>query len=63
MAKPYTYMRYKAKNKGDIDKISQALQKITHEDLTVKVVNDAENRQLLLYGMGDQRAPSLSVRR
>ena len=26
---PYTYMRYKAKNKGDIDKISQALQKIT----------------------------------
>ncbi len=51
---PYTYMRYKAKNKGDIDKISQALQKITHEDLTVKVVNDAENRQLLLYGMGDQ---------
>ena len=47
-------MRYKPKNKGDVDKISQALQKITHEDLTVKVVNDAENRQTLLYGMGDQ---------
>jgi len=51
---PYTYKRYKPKNKGDVDKISQALQKITHEDLTVKVVNDSDNRQLLLYGMGDQ---------
>ena len=37
-----------------MDKISQALQKMTHEDLTIKVVNDAENRQTLLYGMGDQ---------
>ena len=26
---PYTYMRYKPKNKGDVDKISQALQKMT----------------------------------
>lgn len=51
---PYTYMRYKPKNKADIDKISQALQKMTHEDLTLKVVNDSENRQMLLYGMGDQ---------
>lgn len=54
ISKPYTYMRYKPKNKADIDKISQSIQKITHEDLTVKVVNDAENRQMLLYGMGDQ---------
>ena len=51
---PYTYKRYKPKNKADVDKISQALQKITHEDQTIKVVNDSENRQLLLYGMGDQ---------
>ena len=51
---PYTYMRYKPKNKGDVDKISQALQKMTQEDLTLKMVNDAENRQTLLYGMGDQ---------
>lgn len=51
---PYTYMRYKPKNKADVDKISQALQKIGHEDLTMKVVNDAENRQMLLYGMGEQ---------
>lgn len=51
---PYTYMRYKPKNKADVDKISQALQKMTHEDLTIRVVNDSENRQTLLYGMGDQ---------
>ncbi|MBE5864864.1 MAG: elongation factor G [Lachnospiraceae bacterium] len=51
---PYTYMRYKPKNKADVDKLSQALQKLGHEDQTMKVVNDAENRQLLLYGMGDQ---------
>ena len=51
---PYTYKRYTAKNKGDEDKISQALAKMMQEDLTMKVVNDAENRQTLLYGMGDQ---------
>ena len=51
---PYHYMRYKPKNKGDIDKISQALQKITQEDLTIRNVNDAENRQTLLYGIGEQ---------
>lgn len=51
---PYTYMRYKPKNKADVDKVAQALQKMTHEDQTLKVVNDAENRQTLLYGMGDQ---------
>ena len=53
MPTPYTYMRYKPKNKGDVDKISQALQKISHEDLTMKYVNDSENKQMLLYGMGD----------
>ena len=51
---PYTYKRYKAKDKADIDKIAQALQKLTHEDQTLRVVNDAENRQTLIYGMGDQ---------
>lgn len=51
---PYTYMRYKPKNKGDVDKISQALQKLMHEDQTLKTVNDGENRQTLIYGMGDQ---------
>lgn len=50
---PYTYKAYRAKEKGEIDKLAQALQKLCHEDLTLKSVNDAENRQMLLYGMGD----------
>ena len=54
ISKPYTYMRYKAKNKGDIDKVSSALAKIMEEDQTVKNVNDAENRQSLIYAIGDQ---------
>ncbi len=45
VSRPYTYKRYKAKNKGDEDKISQALTKMMHEDLTMKAVNDGENRQ------------------
>lgn len=52
---PYTYMRYAAKTKGDEDKISSALAKLMEEDLTLRAVNDGENRQSLLYGIGDQQ--------
>lgn len=51
---PYNPMRYRPVNKGDVDKLSQALQKMCTEDLTLKNINDAENRQTLLVGMGDQ---------
>lgn len=54
LSTPYTYKRYKACKKGDEDKISQALSKMMQEDLTIRNVNDAENRQTLLYGMGEQ---------
>ena len=53
-SKPYTYMKYVVTNKGDEDKVSQALSRMMAEDVTLKVVNDSENRQALLYGMGDQ---------
>lgn len=52
---PYTYQRFKTKNKGDDDKVSQALGKLMDEDLTLRVVNDKENRQTLLYGIGEQQ--------
>lgn len=55
MTVPYTYMSYKACKKGDEDKISQALTKLCIEDLTLKAVNDDENKQSLLYGVGDQQ--------
>lgn len=52
---PYAYMRFKTKNKGDDDKVSQALTKLMEEDKTLKFVNDKENRQTLLYGIGEQQ--------
>lgn len=52
---PYTYQRFKTKNKGDDDKVSQALSKLMDEDLTIRLVNDKENHQTLLYGIGDQQ--------
>jgi len=51
---PYTSMRYDAVNKGDVDKIAQALAKMMQEDQTLKVVHDSENRQTLIYGIGEQ---------
>ena len=52
---PYTYMAYKAVNKGEDDKVSTALARMMEEDLTLIVKNDAENRQSLIYGIGDQQ--------
>jgi len=61
-SRPYTAKRYKAVNKADIDKISQSLQKMTDEDKTLVVVNDSENRQTLIYGMGDQHLDIVASR-
>ncbi|MCD8300787.1 MAG: elongation factor G [Clostridiales bacterium] len=55
ISRPYTSKRYNPVNKADVDKVSQSLQKICQEDLTVKMVNDGENHQTLLYGIGDQQ--------
>ncbi len=62
VSKPYTYKRYRPVNKGDVDKISQALQKMMHEDLTLKNVNDSDNGQMLLYGMGDMHLDIVASR-
>lgn len=62
ISKPYTAMRCKVPNKNDIDKVAQALQKLTHEDQTLKVVNDTENRQSLLYGIGEQQLEIIQSR-
>ena len=54
ISKPYVFRRYAAKNKGDEDKISQALAKLMMEDVTVKVENDSANGQSLIYGISGQ---------
>ena len=62
LSKPYTAMRYKVVDKKNIDKAAQALQKLTHEDQTLKVVNDTENSQTLLYGIGEQQLEIIQSR-
>lgn len=62
ISNPYTALRYKVPNKGDIDKVAQALQKLSHEDQTLKVVNDTENRQSLIYGIGEQQLEIIQSR-
>ena len=52
---PYTYMAYSAVNKGDDDKVTSAMSKLLEEDPTLRSVNDKENRQLLIYGIGEQQ--------
>ncbi len=62
ISKPYTFMRYKVPNKSNIDKVAQALQKLTHEDQTLKIVNDTENKQLLMYGIGEKQLEIIQSR-
>ncbi len=54
ISQPYVYRKYAAVNKGDEDKISQAISKLTMEDLTLKTVNDSDNGQTLIYGISAQ---------
>ena len=50
---PYLSMALVPKAKGDEDKISSGISKLLEEDLTVKYVNNAETKQMCLYGLGD----------
>ena len=52
---PYTYKKVDTKNKGDDDKFAQAISKMLEEDKTLRFVQDKENHQSLLYGIGDQQ--------
>lgn len=51
--KPMFVRAIEAKNKGDEDKIGQALARLMDEDPTFKVRKDVETHQLLIYGMGE----------
>lgn len=52
---PYTYMAYSPVTKGEDDKVAAGLSKLLEEDKTLRVFNDGENRQSLIYGIGDQQ--------
>ena len=52
---PYTFKAYAAENKTEEDKLATALARMMEEDKTLKTVSDPENRQSLIYGIGDQQ--------
>ena len=49
-------------SKGDEGKISQSIAKMAEEDYTIRFENDAETKQLLIYGLGDVHLSVLSAR-
>ncbi len=50
---PYYCQAIVPKAKGDEDKISAGVSKILEEDLTLKYENNAETKQMCIYGMGN----------
>lgn len=50
---PCISMSVKAKSKGDEDKISSGLTKLSEEDLTFKVSRDVENAETIISGVGE----------
>lgn len=49
-------------SKGDEGKISQSIAKMVEEDYTIRFENDAETKQLLIYGLGDMHLSVLAAR-
>ncbi|MBQ1963347.1 MAG: elongation factor G, partial [Clostridia bacterium] len=49
-------------SKGDEGKISQSIARMTEEDFTLRFENDAETRQLLIYGLGEMHLSVLVAR-
>lgn len=47
-------MAISPKNQGDDDKMNAALSRIMEEDPTIRIVNDSEMKQELIYGKGEQ---------
>ena len=53
LPKPQIYYSIKSKNKGDEDKISLALNKISEEDPTIVWYRNSETKQVLIGGQGE----------
>jgi elongation factor G len=49
-------------SKGDEGKISQSISKMVEEDYTLRFENDAETKQLLIYGLGEQHLSVLAAK-
>ena len=49
-------------SKGDEDKISMGISKLAEEDKTIRLENNPETRQLVVYGMGDMHLSVLEAK-
>ena len=49
-------------SKGDEGKISQSISRMIEEDFTLRFENDAETKQLLIYGLGEMHLSVLAAR-
>ncbi|MBR2019918.1 MAG: elongation factor G [Clostridia bacterium] len=61
-ATPYLVKVMIPVSKGDEGKISQSISKMAEEDYTIRFENDAETKQLLIYGLGDVHLSVLASR-
>ncbi len=59
---PYCAMRYFAADAKEDDKLTQSLLKLAEEDRTLRVENDSQNRQTLLYGISEQHLQAVADR-
>ncbi|GIH22914.1 elongation factor G-like protein [Acrocarpospora phusangensis] len=59
MPEPLLPVAIRAKSKADEDKMSQALSRLVAEDPTLRLENNAETRQLVLWCMGEAHADVL----
>ena len=61
-ATPYLTKAMIPVSKGDEGKISQSISRMTEEDYTLRFENDAETKQLLIYGLGEMHLSVLAAR-
>lgn len=59
---PYCAMRYFAADAKEDDKLTQSLLKLAEEDRTLRVENDSQNRQTLVYGISEQHLQAVADR-